>query len=46
MPKRDQTVKIDFASGKAKIVSLEIQHYPDEDDVEKRRRRTWNDKRT
>jgi len=43
MPKRDQTVKIDFASGKAKIVSLEIQHYPDEDDVEKAKTKDLND---
>ena len=43
MPKRDQTVKIDFGSGKAKIVSLEIQHYPDSDDVEKAKTKDLND---
>ncbi len=44
MPKRDQTVKINFGSDKAKIVSLEIQHYPDADDVEKARTKELNDK--
>jgi hypothetical protein len=43
MPKRDQTVKINFGSGKAKIVSLEIQHYPDSDDVEKAKTKDLND---
>jgi len=43
MPKRDQTVKINFGSGKAKIVSLEIQHYPDSDDVEKARTKDLKD---
>jgi len=43
MPKRDQTVKIAFGSGKAKIVSLEIQHYPDSDDVEKARTKDLKD---
>jgi len=44
MPRRDQTVKIGFALGKAKIVDLEIQHYPDSDDVEKARTKELNDK--
>jgi len=43
MPKRDQTVKINFGSGKAKIVSLEIQHYPDSDDVEKAKTKDLKD---
>ncbi|MGH9442540.1 MAG: hypothetical protein ACRD16_09715 [Thermoanaerobaculia bacterium] len=43
MPKRDQDVKINFASSKAKIVSLRIQHYPDADDVEKARTKDLND---
>jgi len=44
MPKRDQSVKINFSSGKARIVSLEIQHYPDSDDVEKAKTKDLNDK--
>ena len=44
MPKRDQDVKIDFSADKAKIVSLRIQHYPDEDDVEKAKTKDLNDK--
>ena len=44
MPKRDQTVKIDFSSGKARIVSLEIQHYPDSDAIEKAKTKDLNDK--
>ena len=44
MPKADQDVKLNFASGKAKIVSLRIQHYPDADDVEKARTKDLNDK--
>lgn len=43
MPKRDQSVKINFSAGKAKIVSLEIQHYPDSDDVEKARTKDLKD---
>jgi hypothetical protein len=43
MPKRDQDVKINFSSDKAKIVSLEIQHYPDSDDVEKAKTKDLND---
>jgi hypothetical protein len=43
MPKRDQTVKINFGAGKAKIVSLEIQHYPDSDDVEKAKTKDLKD---
>ena len=44
MPKRDQVVKINFSSGKAKIVSLEIQHYPDTDAIEKAKTKDLNDK--
>jgi hypothetical protein len=44
MPKADQDVKLNFSSGKAKIVSLRIQHYPDADDVEKARTKDLNDK--
>ena len=44
MPKRDQDVKINFSEGKAKIVSLRIQHYPDADDVEKAKTKDLNDK--
>lgn len=43
MPKRDQEVKINFSSEKAKIVALRIQHYPDSDDVEKARTKDLND---
>ena len=44
MPKRDQVVAIGFAQGKAKITTLEIQHYPDSDDVEKAKTKDLNDK--
>ena len=44
MPKEDQIVKINFASDKATIVSLQIQHYPDSDDVEKAKTKDLNDK--
>src|SRR5512144_2729020 len=43
MPKREQVVKINFASDQAKIDTLEIQHYPDSDDVEKARTKDLND---
>jgi hypothetical protein len=44
MPKRDQVVKINFAADKAKIDTLEIQHYPDSDDVEKAKTKDLNDR--
>jgi hypothetical protein len=44
MPKRDQVVRINFGEGKAKITTLEIQHYPDSDDVEKAKTKDLNDK--
>jgi hypothetical protein len=44
MPKRDQVVHINFGEGKAKITTLEIQHYPDSDDVEKAKTKDLNDK--
>jgi hypothetical protein len=43
MPKRDQVVHINFGEGKAKITTLEIQHYPDSDDVEKAKTKDLND---
>ncbi|HET7451330.1 MAG TPA: hypothetical protein VFL12_01190 [Thermoanaerobaculia bacterium] len=43
MPKREQVVKINFAADKAKIDTLEIQHFPDEEDVEKAKTKDLND---
>jgi hypothetical protein len=43
MPKRDQVVHINFGEGKAKITTLEIQHYPDADDVEKAKTKDLKD---
>ena len=44
MPRREQVVSINFAADKAKIATLEIQHYPDSDDVEKAKTKDLNDK--
>ncbi len=43
MPKRDQVAKIGFSADKAGINTLEIQHYPDSDDVEKAKTKDLND---
>lgn len=44
VPKRDQSVKINFSSEGGKIESVRIQHYPDEDDIRKAQREKPNDK--
>jgi hypothetical protein len=44
MPKRDQSVRVGFSSGGAKIESVRIQHYPDADDIEKARTKDLSDK--
>jgi len=38
VPKKDQAIKIGFASEGAKIEDLRIQHYPDSDDIQKARK--------
>lgn len=43
MPKRDQSVKIGYSANGAKIESLRIQHYPDEEDVQKAKTKDLND---
>jgi hypothetical protein len=44
VPRRDQSVKIGFSSEGAKIESLRIQNYPNEEDVQKARREKPGDK--
>jgi hypothetical protein len=44
MPRRDQSVKIGFASEGGRIESVRIQHYPSADDIEKAKTKDLNDK--
>lgn len=44
VPRRDQSVKINFSSEGARIESLRIQNYPNEDDVRKAQHEKPNDR--
>ena len=44
LPKREQSVKLDFRAAGARIESVRIQNYPDRDQVDRARREKPNDK--
>ncbi len=44
VPKREQSIRINYSSEGAKIESVRIQHYPDEEDVRKAEREKPNDR--